>query len=378
MRVTAAIARVAGQPLDIVELELDEPRAGEVRVRMVATGVCHTDALVRDQVLPTPLPVVLGHEGAGVVEAVGEGVATVRPGDHVVLGFNSCGSCASCRSGHPAYCETFPAHNFGGARTDGTTSLRDGGTAVSSHFFGQSSFATFANVSERSVVKVPDTAPLDILGPLGCGLTTGAGAVLNVLRPDAGSSIVVFGTGAVGCSALLAAVVANCTTIVMVDIVQSRLELALELGATHIVNSRDEDAVEAVKRITGGGAQFALDTTGNARVFRQMVDSLAVRGHGDRALDEEEDLVLERALGGEDGAGRDLDDVHEGRHPAQLSGRAAGERGDGAQQVLGRACRAGRSGGESSHDDSWGGGVLRTYSRYVNIQCQWGEGCGTR
>ena len=195
MRVTAAIARVAGQPLDIVELELDEPRAGEVRVRMVATGVCHTDALVRDQVLPTPLPVVLGHEGAGVVEAVGEGVATVRPGDHVVLGFNSCGSCASCRSGHPAYCETFPAHNFGGARADGTTSLRDGGTAVSSHFFGQSSFATFANVSERSVVKVRDTAPLDILGPLGCGLTTGAGAVLNVLRPDAGSSIVVFGTG---------------------------------------------------------------------------------------------------------------------------------------------------------------------------------------
>jgi aryl-alcohol dehydrogenase len=280
MRVTAALAREAAQPLEIVELELDEPRADEVRVRMVATGVCHTDALVRDQVLPTPLPVVLGHEGAGVVDAVGSAVTTVKPGDHVVLGFNSCGSCASCRSGHPAYCETFPAHNFGGARADGTTSLRDGDTAVSSHFFGQSSFATFANVSERSVAKVPDSAPLDLLGPLGCGLTTGAGAVLNVLRPDAGCSIVIFGTGAVGCSALLAAVVANCTTIVMVDVVQGRLDLALELGATHVINGANEDAVQAVKRITAGGAQFALDTTGNPRVFRQMVDSLTVRGHG--------------------------------------------------------------------------------------------------
>jgi aryl-alcohol dehydrogenase len=280
MQVTAAIARVATEPLEIVELELDEPRAGEVRVRMVATGVCHTDALVRDQVLPTPLPVVLGHEGAGVVDAVGEGVTTVRPGDHVVLGFDSCGTCAACRSGHPAYCESFPARNFGGSRADGTTSLRDKDTAVSSHFFGQSSFATFANVSERSVAKVPQSVPLEILGPLGCGITTGAGAVLNVLRPEAGSSIVIFGTGAVGCSALLAAVVAGCTTIVMVDIVPSRLELALELGATHVVDSRGEDAVETVKRITGGGAQFALDTTGNARVFRQMVDSLAVRGHG--------------------------------------------------------------------------------------------------
>ena len=284
MRVTAAVARVAREPLEIVQLELDEPRAGEVRVRMVATGVCHTDALVRDQLLPTPLPAVLGHEGAGVVDAVGAGVTTVSPGDHVVLGFDSCGSCANCRSGHPAYCENFPARNFGGRRPDGSTALSepkvDGGTVVSSHFFGQSSFASFANVSERSVAKVPKSVPLEILGPLGCGLTTGAGAVLTVLRPEAGSSIVIFGTGAVGCSALLAAVVANCSTIIMVDIVPGRLELALELGATHVVDSRTEDAVEAVKRVTGGGSQFALDTTENARVFRQMVDSLAVRGHG--------------------------------------------------------------------------------------------------
>jgi aryl-alcohol dehydrogenase len=280
MQITAALAREAGKPLEIVSLELDELRPDEVRVRMVATGVCHTDALVRDQALPTPLPVVLGHEGAGIVDAVGSAVTTVAPGDHVVLGFNSCGRCAACRSGHPAYCETFPAHNFGGARADGTTSLRDGGTAVSSHFFGQSSFASYANVSERSVVKVSQDAPLDILGPLGCGLTTGAGAVLNVLRPPAGSSIAIFGTGAVGCSALLAAIVANCSRIIMVDIVPGRLELALELGATHVVNGMDEPVVDTIRRITGGGAQFALDTTGNKAVFRQMVDSLAVRGHG--------------------------------------------------------------------------------------------------
>jgi aryl-alcohol dehydrogenase len=247
---------------------------------MVATGVCHTDALVRDQVLPTPLPVVLGHEGAGIVDAVGAAVTTVVPGDHVVLGFDSCGRCTACRSGHPAYCEVFPARNFGGARPDGSASLHDGETGVSSRFFGQSSFSTFANVSERSVVKVPEDAPLEILGPLGCGLTTGAGSVLNVLQPSAGSSIAIFGTGAVGCAALLAAVVANCSTIVAVDIVPSRLEFALELGATHTVNSAEVDVVEALREMTGGGAQFALDTTGNARVFRQMVDSLAVRGHG--------------------------------------------------------------------------------------------------
>jgi aryl-alcohol dehydrogenase len=278
MQITAAIARESGRPLEIAPLELDEPRAGEVRVRMVATGVCHTDALVRDQALPTPLPVVLGHEGAGVVDSVGAGVTTVAPGDHVVLGFNSCGACAECRSGHPAYCASFPALNFGGRRPDGSTSLRDGDTAVSSHFFGQSSFATHANVAERSVVKVPASAPLEILGPLGCGLSTGAGTVLNVLKPEAGSSIVIFGAGAVGSAGLLAAVVAGCSTIIMVDVIPRRLEWALQLGATHVVNGRDQDAVAAVRLITGGGAQFALDTTGNKVVFRQMIDSLAVRG----------------------------------------------------------------------------------------------------
>jgi aryl-alcohol dehydrogenase len=278
MKVTAAVARVVGAPLEFATLELEDPRADEVRVRLVATGVCHTDALVRDGVLPASLPIVLGHEGAGVVEAVGSGVLSVKPGDHVVLGFNSCGTCPHCIAGHPAYCASFPPLNFGGSRSDGTTSLTERGTRVSSHFFGQSSFATYANVSERSVAKVDDSVPLDLLGPLGCGIATGAGTVLNVLKPSEGSSIVIFGTGAVGNSALLAAIVAGCSTIIMVDVVPTRLELARQLGATHAINSLQQDPVARVKEITGLGAQFAIDTTGKPTVFRQMVDALAPQG----------------------------------------------------------------------------------------------------
>lgn len=282
MRTKAAVAGTQGEPLTITELELDEPRADEVRVRMVASGVCHTDAIVRDQWYPTPLPAVLGHEGAGVVEAVGSAVTSVRPGDHVLLSFDHCGRCDNCASGHPAYCrEQFPRF-FGGRRADGSTAFtRDDGTPVSSHFFGQSSFAAYSNVAERSVVKVPDDAPLELLAPLGCGIQTGAGSVLNVMRPPVGSSIAVFGAGAVGCSALLAAVVAGCSTIVAVDVVPDRLTFARELGATHTVNSREVDAVEEIARITGGaGAQYAIETTGIPAVFRQFTDALATRGHG--------------------------------------------------------------------------------------------------
>lgn len=281
MKINAAVATTKGEPLDIRELTLDELRSDEVQVRLVATGVCHTDAIVRDQVYPVPLPAVLGHEGAGIVEAIGDAVTSVEIGDHVVLSFASCGVCSSCVSGHPSYCADFGALAFGGARTDGSTAFSDeDGSPVSSHFFGQSSFASVTNVAERSVVKVSKDVPLDILGPLGCGIQTGAGAVLNVLNPEAGSSIVIYGTGAVGMSALLAAVLANCTTIIAVDIVDSRLERAKELGATHTINSKAEDAVERVREITGGGANYAVDSTGNAVVFAQMTKSLRTLGHG--------------------------------------------------------------------------------------------------
>lgn len=279
MEVTAAIVRGESKPFEITTLELDDLRADEVRVRLVATGVCHTDAIVRDQVYPTPLPAVLGHEGAGIVEAVGSAVTTVAPGDAVVLSANSCGTCESCLTGHLSYCTDLFNRNFGGSRADGTTAFTEGGKRVSSHFFGQSSFASHVNAVERSVVKVDADLPLELLGPLGCGIQTGAGAVLNSLKVPAGSSFVVFGTGAVGCAALMAAVVAGATTIVAVDIVDSRLELAATLGATHVINSRLQDVAQEITRITGGrGVDFALDTTGIPAVLRQGADVLAIGG----------------------------------------------------------------------------------------------------
>ncbi|MGO1410800.1 MAG: NAD(P)-dependent alcohol dehydrogenase [Microbacterium sp.] len=278
--VRAAVFEKVGEPLAIRDLVLEEPRANEVQVRMVATGVCHTDAVVRDGWMPTDPNFVLGHEGAGVVEKIGPGVTHVAPGDHVVLTVNSCGACQNCWSGHPAYCADIFIHNFAGGRPDGSTAFSDAeGEPVRSHFFGQSSFATLTNAASRSVVKIPDDFPLEIAGPLGCGVQTGAGAVLNVLQPRPGGTFVVFGAGAVGLSALMAAVANRAGTVIAVDMVDSRLELATELGATHVINPGREDSVARIHEITGGGVQTALDTTGNDRVFAQMIDSLAVAGH---------------------------------------------------------------------------------------------------
>lgn len=279
MKITAAVARTQGAPLTIEELDLDDLRHGEVRVRMVATGICHTDAIVRDGVYPTPLPAVLGHEGAGVVEAIGEGVTSVAPGDHVVLAAAYCGHCTRCRRGEMAYCENLMAADFGGRRLDGSTALSSDGEPISSHFFGQSSFATHANVVEESVVKVPSDVPLEHLAPLGCGFNTGAGTVLNELRPEIGSSLAVFGTGAVGAAALMAAKVADCSTIIAVDVHDSRLEMARELGATHVVNSREQDLGQALAEIVGDrGVDYVVDTTGRPELLRAAADAIAVRG----------------------------------------------------------------------------------------------------
>jgi aryl-alcohol dehydrogenase len=279
MKITAAVARTQGAPLTIEELELDDLRHGEVRVRMVAVGVCHTDAIVRDGVYPTPLPAVLGHEGSGVVEEIGEGVTSVVPGDHVVLAAAYCGHCTRCRRGEMAYCENLMAADFGGRRLDGSTSLSSNGEAISSHFFGQSSFATYANVVEESVVKVPSDVPLTHLGPLGCGFNTGAGTVLNELKPRIGSTLAVFGTGAVGAAAVMAANVSDCARIIAVDVHDSRLTLAKELGATHTINSMTQDLGEALAEITGGeGVDYVVDTTGRPELLRAAADAIAVRG----------------------------------------------------------------------------------------------------
>lgn len=278
MNISAAVVRGESQPFEVGEVELGEPRANEVLVRVTACGVCHTDLIVRDQWYPVPLPAILGHEGSGIVERVGEHVTKVAPGDPVGLSFLSCGKCANCLQGAPAYCLDFYNHNFAGARPDGTNAYREGGEEIHGHFFGQSSFATYALAAERNVVKVRDDVPLELVGPLGCGVQTGAGGVLNSLQPQAGNSIAVFGTGTVGLSAIMAARVAGCTTIIGVDLNDQRLELARDLGATHTVNGGEKDAAEEIQRITGGGADYSVETTASPRVFRQAVDSLTQLG----------------------------------------------------------------------------------------------------
>jgi aryl-alcohol dehydrogenase len=277
--ITTAVVRDQGAPFAIEEAKIASPQGGEVLVRIVAVGVCHTDIIVRDQYYPVPLPAVLGHEGAGVVEAVGPGVTAVEPGDHVVLSFASCGVCGPCLTGHPAHCGDFFALNFGGGRKDGSTATCDAhGGALHDHFFGQSSFGSFAMAHERNIVKVAKDAPLELLGPLGCGIQTGAGAVLRALEVPSGASFAAFGSGAVGLSAIMAARVAGATTIIAVDVTPSRLDLAKELGATHVVNSRETDAVEAIREITGGGADFTLESSGRPEVLRQAIDALTIMG----------------------------------------------------------------------------------------------------
>lgn len=281
MQITAAVAVAADEPLDIRTVDLAELRPDEVRVRLVATGICHADVIARKQFYPVPLPAVLGHEGAGIVEAVGSQVSRLAVGDQVVLGFNFCGSCLTCGSGHVASCEHIASYCFGGTRPDGSSPLSIDGRTISGWFFGQSSFATHANVPERIAVKVPSDVPAALLGPLGCGIMTGTGAVMNVLAPRPGSSFAVFGTGAVGFSGMLAAKIMGCTTIIAVDVAPAKLEAALRLGATHVVNSREVDPVAAIREITDGrGVEFALDAVGVSAVFTQMADSLARRGHG--------------------------------------------------------------------------------------------------
>ncbi|PWR07331.1 alcohol dehydrogenase [Micromonospora acroterricola] len=284
MRIRAAVAEEASKPFVIKELDLDEPRADEVLVKLVATGICQTDAHAWHGHGPASLPIVLGHEGSGIVERVGPGVTDLQPGDHVVLSYQSCGRCAQCLRGQPAYCDRAVDANFSGARLDGTRGLRRvgaegaGDAEVNGHFFGQSSFATYALATARNTVKVPDDAPLELLGPLGCGLQTGAGAVLNSFQVPAGASVAVFGAGAVGFGALMAAVATGAGTVIAVDVNQQRLTLAEEMGATHTLDARQVDVAAEIKRLTGRGVDFVLDTTGRADMLNHAVASLAPMG----------------------------------------------------------------------------------------------------
>jgi aryl-alcohol dehydrogenase len=279
MRATAAVVEKHDAPFTIEELEIDEPRAGEVLVRIVASGICHTDGITREGALPFPFPGVLGHEGAGIVEAVGEGVTRIKEGDHVVIGWPWCGGCRNCSDGQRFFCTSIGPLAFRGAREDGSTALhRPDGSSISSHFFGQSSFASYSIATARSLIVVPDDAPLDTVGPLACGLMTGAGAVFNVVKPAMGSSIVVYGAGTVGLAGVMAARCSGATTIVAVDLHTARLELAKELGATDVVNAGETDPVQVVREICGGPADASLECTGVISVVRQAADSVGMRG----------------------------------------------------------------------------------------------------
>jgi aryl-alcohol dehydrogenase len=276
----AAVVEAPGAPFVVHEVALNGPRPGEVLVRMTAAGLCHTDLGAAAGGIPFQLPGILGHEGAGVVERVGPGVTKVAPGDKVLLSFTSCGRCAACRGGHPAYCDTWLYRNLiSGTRDDSSATVHRDGVPIGGHFFGQSSFAAHALADERSVVKVGADADLSVLAPLGCGVQTGFGTVWNVLRPGAGDTLVVFGAGAVGLSAVMAAHQLPLRAVVAVDIVPERLETARELGATHAVNAGTEDVAAVLTEITGGrGVDHAVETTANPGVLRTAVDTLGIRG----------------------------------------------------------------------------------------------------
>ncbi len=273
MAVAAVVEEKEG-PFALQEVEVGDLRPDEVLIDVRASGICHTDLGAQAGSYPTPLPCVLGHEGAGIVAAVGSAVGGLAPGDRVAMSYAACGACPSCLAGRPFFCPEFFPRNFLAQRMDGSTALSRDGRPLHSQFFGQSSFASQAVCHHRSVARIDAEIPFELLAPIGCGIQTGAGAVLNVLRPGATSSLVVLGTGAVGTSAVMAARVAGCATIIAVDLNPARLSLARELGATHTIDPGSEDVVEAVRDLTGGGADFSLECTGNPMVLRQAVELL--------------------------------------------------------------------------------------------------------
>jgi aryl-alcohol dehydrogenase len=272
-QIRAAVIREPGS-LQIEALEMEGPRDDEVLVRLNATGICHTDIDFCDDW--SGPPAVLGHEGAGTVAEVGKKITAVQPGDHVVLSYQSCGLCRPCRDGHPVHCEHFWEANFGFARLDGSNALARSG--VQGHFFGQSSFATYALATERNLVKVQKDLPLKLLAPLGCGLQTGAGTVMNSLNVPKGASIAIFGTGAVGLAAVMAARIIGAAPIIGVDLNPARLKLALELGATQVINSRNEDVASRIKGATGGGVDYVLEITGASSLYHIALEVLKTQG----------------------------------------------------------------------------------------------------
>jgi len=276
MQIRAAIARSAGQPLTIESCDLGEPVAGEVRLKMEACGVCHTDIVALNQDWPVPLPAVLGHEGVGRIEALGADVAGFKIGDRVLVSFGSCGQCKNCNNHAPGYCDNALLFQVMAQRLDGSSPLSQNGEKISGHFFAQSSFATHAVAATRNMVKLPDHVPAELMAPLACGVQTGMAAVLVALKAERGSALAITGCGAVGLSAIMGARIAGCDPVVAVDINAGRLELARELGATHCLDGNASDLKKQLRKL--GGMDYVIDTSGIPDVLGTGFDVLRARG----------------------------------------------------------------------------------------------------
>lgn len=269
---TAAVVEAAGKPFEVLELELNDLRSDEILVAIEAVGICHTDLAAAHQAIPLPVPIVLGHEGVGRIVAVGSDGLRLEVGSRVLLSAPSCGRCRYCVSGQPRYCPSAVPLAMSGGRLDGTTAFRRDGRPVHSHFSGQSSFCSHAVALASTAVAIPEDLPAEIAAPFGCGIATGAGAVINVLRPAPDSSLVVVGAGPVGLAAVMAARLVGCGDIIVADLVPSRLELARELGATETIDATREAPVERVVELTAGGADFVIQAAPSTKLLEDAVD----------------------------------------------------------------------------------------------------------
>ncbi|HEX2172091.1 MAG TPA: Zn-dependent alcohol dehydrogenase [Dehalococcoidia bacterium] len=270
----AAVLYERGTPLKVEEIEILEPRQGEVLVRLGASGVCHSDLHVVNGQIPSPLPIILGHEAAGTVERVGEGVTVVKPGDHVVLSFMpSCGLCRYCTTGRPHLCDVGARSTAAGTLFDGTVRFRKGDQEIK-HMSGVASFGQYTVANQESCIPIREDVPFDRACLVGCGVMTGVGAVINTAKVEPGSSVVVIGAGGVGLNVIQGAVLAGAEKIIAVDMLDNKLEMAQQFGATHVINAGREDPARSVRRLTGGGADYAFEVIGNVKTIRQAYDAV--------------------------------------------------------------------------------------------------------
>ncbi|MES1932708.1 alcohol dehydrogenase GroES-like protein [Salinisphaera shabanensis T35B1] len=286
MKSRAAVAWEAGKPLTLEEIDVAPPKAGEVLVRIVATGVCHTDAFTLSGADPEGFfPRILGHEGGGVVEEVGEGVTSVSPGDHVIPLYTAeCGECKFCKSGKTNLCGAVRETQGQGLMPDGTTRFSKDGTELY-HYMGTSTFSEYTVVPEVSLAKVNKEAPLDKVCLLGCGVTTGIGAVFNTAGVEEGSTVAVFGLGAIGLSVIQGARMANASRIIAIDINPSKFDFAKQLGATECVNPKDYDdpIQQVIVELTDGGVDYSFECIGNVNIMRAALEC-AHKGWGESTI----------------------------------------------------------------------------------------------